>query len=98
MKDVNAVDEYMVDMDRWIMGTGEAATKYPESSVPEKAISVSTPRNDSVAIDDLDERTMDLDGQDGRLWVDGCRVKCGDGTECLATSEAYVLTVQLMHQ
>jgi hypothetical protein len=90
------VDEYMIDMDKWILGTGEASASQrspspspsPEPELCMKARGV----KDVVSVD----RASQDDQED--LWVDGCRIRCADGTECLTTSEAYVLNVQLLHQ
>jgi hypothetical protein len=108
------VDEYMMDMDKWVLGTGElasactgsptrAVTPVPQAEkrkaagpgAVEEASTFATPSQAAGA--EL-EALATLDGKDGKMWVDGCEVVCDDGTACLATHEAYLLNVQLMHR
>ncbi|KAH8089051.1 hypothetical protein HD553DRAFT_153836 [Filobasidium floriforme] len=91
-----SVDEYMIDMDKWILGTGEASASQRSPSPspsPEPELCMEGQGVKDVAAGD---RASQDDQED--LWVDGCRIQCADGTECLTTSEAYVLNVQLLHQ
>jgi hypothetical protein len=90
------VDEYMIDMDKWILGTGEASASQRSPSPspsPEPELCTEGQSVKDIAADDRASQ----DDQE-HLWVDGCRIQCADGTECLTTSEAYVLNVQLLHQ
>lgn len=89
------VDEYMMDMDKWILGAGIDTASSVRSSVPEIVRTAPVEAQEDVPVVNT---AGDLEGEDGKLWVDGRRVVCEDGTECLTTSEAYILTVQLVHQ
>ena len=90
------VDEYMIDMDKWILGTGEAsASQRSPSPSPSPEPELCAEEQGVKNVVPVDRATQ---GDQEDLWVDGCRIRCADGTECLTTSEAYVLNVQLLHQ
>jgi len=108
------VDEYMMDMDKWVLGTGEVATACAGSPVRsvtpipevmdmeygsrgglEGSSAFAGPKQRET---EQPEIPATLDGKDGKMWVDGCQVLCDDGTACLATHEAYLLNVQLLHR
>jgi len=108
------VDEYMMDMDKWVLGTGEVASACAGSPIrsvtpiPEVARMEDSRRGgfegSSVFAGPAQRETekadvpATLDGLDGKMWVDGCKVVCDDGTACLATHDAYLLNVQLLHR
>lgn len=90
------VDEYMIDMDKWIMGTGEAsASQRSPSPSPSSERELCAEEQGIKNVVPVDRASQ---GEQEDLWQDGCRIQCADGTECLTTSEAYVLNVQLLHQ
>jgi hypothetical protein len=108
------VDEYMMDMDKWVLGTGEVAsacagspirsvTPIPEVTHREHSSRGGLEGSSAFAgpgqrETEEEEAPATLDGKDGKMWVDGCEVLCDDGTACLATHEAYLLNVQLLHR